>query len=290
LQDPLESGNTLQPSLDRFVSRPDMTKARPFLKWAGGKSRLLPEILNLVPKTYERYIEPFLGGAALFFELNSSRAILSDANRELIICYKVVRDNPEELLQLLRSMSTTRKTFYEIRRLRPEKLTKIQRAARLIYLNKTCYNGVYRVNRKGEFNTPYGKYRKVRFDEQNIRIVSQALRKAELIAGDFEPILLKLAEAGDFVYLDPPYPPLGGYSDFKRYVKDFFEVKDHVRLAKVVYELDRRSCKFVLSNAKHPLVLQLYSRFTIKEVKAPRFVSCRGDRRGNVPELLIANA
>jgi len=267
-----------------------MTRARPFLKWAGGKTRLLPEILSLVSDTFERYIEPFLGGGALFFELNPNKAILSDANRELIICYQVVRDHPIELLQHLRSMPTTRESFYEIRKLDPEKLTRIQRAARLIYLNKTCYNGVYRVNRRGEFNAPYGNYQKVRFDEENIRMASQVLRNADLISGDFEPILLKLAKPGDFVYLDPPYPPLGGYSDFKRYVKDFFEVKDHVRLAKVVYELDRRGCKFVLSNAKHPLPLQLYSRFNIRKVQSPRFVSCRGDKRGNVPELLITNS
>ena len=279
---------TIQKDLKGNIPR--VKHIKPFLKWAGGKSHLLPELRPLVPKHYNNYLEPFLGGGALFFDLCPNNAILSDLNAELTNCYIAVRDAPEEVLKILKEKPVNSKTFYKIRKLNPSKLNNIERAARLIYLNKTCYNGLYRVNKHGQFNTPYSKNDNVRVYTPNIILkASMALRSANIVQGDFELILLKNASSGDFAYLDPPYPPVGRYSDFTRYTRDFFYRKDHLRLAKVVEELDNRNCSFVLSNARHPLILKIYSRFRKIEVQAPRYISSRGDKRGDVAEVLITN-
>lgn len=263
---------------------------KPILKWAGGKRNLLHRLRPLVPKTYDNYIEPFVGGGALFFDLCPPKALLSDLNAELINCYKMVRDEPDELLKLLEALPVNRKTFYMIRRQNPARLGEVERAARLIYLNKTCYNGLYRVNKQGQFNTPYGRNENVRVcDHARIHAASRALQRAKLFEGDFESILLEYARAGDFVYLDPPYPPVGRFSDFKRYTKEFFYKNDHIRLAKIVEQLDHIGCKFVLSNARHPLILRLYSKFRKIDVEVPRYISSDGGKRGNVSELLITN-
>lgn len=231
-----------------------------------------------------------MGGGALFFNLRPHDAILSDLNSELMNCYRVIRDKPEELVRLLGSMSITKESFYAIRMQNPFSLSDVERAARLIYLNKTCYNGLYRVNRKGQFNTPFGRYGLVKLcNPTQIYAASMALQGVMLLEFDFEPLLLSYAHSGDFVYLDPPYPPVGRWSDFKRYTKEFFIEKDHVRLAKVVEELDNRGCKFILSNAMHPLILKLYAKFGKIDVEAPRYINCRGGKRGNVSELLITN-
>ena len=279
---------TVQKDLEGKILRGRHVK--PFLKWAGGKSHLLPQLRSLVPKQYDNYIEPFLGGGALFFDLCPNHAVVSDLNAELINCYIVVRDAPYELLEQLKGVPVNSKTYYRTRKLDPKKLKAIERAARLLYLNKTCYNGLYRVNKRGQFNTPYGKNDNVRvYTPKTILSASKALRNADILQGDFETILLKNASFGDFIYLDPPYPSIGRYSDFTRYTSDFFYKKDHLRLAKVAEELDNRDCRFILSNAKHPLVLKIYSKYRKIEVKAPRYISSRGDGRGNVSEVLITN-
>ncbi len=266
------------------------SRPKPFLKWAGGKKHLLSGIRSLITKEYGKYIEPFVGGGALFFDICPARSILSDSNVELVNCYKIVRDYPDELLTTLESMPVSKEQFYAIRKQTPESLSCIARAARLIYLNKTCYNGLYRVNKKGYFNTPFGKYNLSNVaDRTRIYAASKALQKTNLLEGDFEKILLEHAKAQDFVYLDPPYPSVGKYADFKRYTKDFFSEEDHIRLAKMAAQLDNVGCTFVLSNAKHPLIEELYSSFRKINVEAPRFINCRGGKRGNVPELLITN-
>ena len=279
---------TIQKDLEGRILRERHVK--PFLKWAGGKSHLLPQLRSLVLKQYDKYIEPFLGGGALFLDLRPNHAVISDLNSELINCYIVVRDAPYELLEQLKGIPVNSKTYYRIRKRDPKKLNDIERAARLVYLNKTCYNGLYRVNKRGQFNTPYGKNDNARvYTPKNILRASKALRIADILQGDFEPILLNYASCGDFIYLDPPYPPTARYSDFTRYTSNFFYKKDHLRLAKVVEELDNRNCRFALSNAKHPLVLKIYSKYKKIEVKAPRYISSRGDGRGNVSEILITN-
>jgi DNA adenine methylase len=263
---------------------------RPFLKWAGGKSNLLDQLISLVPSEYENYIEPFVGGGALFFELCPRKALLSDLNPELMNCYKVVRDKPDELMDRLEAMIVDKNTFYMLRKQNPNLLPDFERAARLIYLNKTCYNGLYRVNKKGQFNAPFGQYKNVRLcNRACILAASSALKGVQLLNEDFESVLLRHARADDFLYLDPPYPPVGLFSDFKRYTKEFFCEEDHVRLAKTVEEIDRRGCNFILSNAKHPLISELYSKFRNIDVEAPRYINCNGGKRGGVPELLITN-
>lgn len=278
---------TIQKDLEGDIA--PLKHLKPFLKWAGGKSHLLPDLQRLVPKLYNRYIEPFLGGGALFFDLCPENAILSDLNAELINCYITVRDSPREVLKRLKDRPVNSKTFYKIRKQNPSTLTNVERAARLIYLNKTCYNGLYRVNKLGQFNTPYGKNDNARVYTPSIILeASRALRNATILQGDFELILSEHASSRDFVYLDPPYPR-GHSSNFTRYTSDFFYKKDHLRLAKVVRELDERNCRFVLSNTKHPLISEIYSSFRKIEVQAPRYISSRGDKRGNVPEVLITN-
>lgn len=266
---------------------------KPFLKWAGGKSKLLSYLRCFVPNNFNNYLEPFLGGGAFFFDLRPQKSILSDSNSELINCYNIVKNRPAELISALTRMPVNEDFYYELRSKIPEKMSELERAARLIYLNKTCYNGLYRVNKKGQFNTPFGRNHNVKVcNSENLELASEALKTATIIEGDFETVLLKYAQENDFVYLDPPYPAIGKFSDFKRYTKEFFNEEDHRRLARVIEEIDRRGCNFILSNPKHDLVTELYSNFSDFrkiDVEAPRFINCQGSRRGNVPEVLITN-
>ena len=265
-------------------------QARPFLKWAGGKTRLLPGLLRcLPPNAFGRYFEPFLGGGALFFALAPKDAFLNDANAELMLCYEVVRDAPEDLLEALSEYRISEKEFYRIRSLEPESLPRVQRAARFIYLNKTCYNGLYRVNKRGEFNTPFGKNTDASLvDPKNVLAAGELLRHADLRSGDYETAL-DHAKKGDFVYLDPPYLPVSKYGDFKRYTRQFFYESDQNHLAAVFKELSSRGCVVLLSNSYHPKIASLYSDFQRLVVEVPRFINCKGEGRGNVKELLIAN-
>src|SRR5438445_3544880 len=204
----------IQPTL--FKLELEEVRVRPFLKWAGGKTRLLPALRDsLPPKGYMRYFEPFVGGGAFFFDLSPAQGVLSDSNAELINCYQIVRDAPEELIRALSKLRVSESKFYELRELNPESLSAANSAARLIYLNKTCYNGLYRVNRQGQFNTPFGRHTNVTLtDEANLRAASNLLRRTTLRCGDYAAVL-ESAAAGDFVYLDPPYLPVGRFSDFK---------------------------------------------------------------------------
>ena len=256
-----------------------------------GKSRLLPELRRYVPKRgYHRYIEPFLGGGAFFFDLAPESAILGDSNPELINCYEAVRDDPANVLGELSEFRVTEKDYYRIRRWEPEKLTRTVRAARLIYLNKTCYNGVYRVNKGGQFNTPFGKYdeKLSLVDPENLYAASRVLAGAELICGDYREVLA-VARASDLVYLDPPYMPVSQFADFKRYTKEFFYEADHERLAAEFGRVARVGCYAVLSNSFHKKIATLYCGYTQRTVLVPRFVNCKGKGRGNVAELLISN-
>jgi DNA adenine methylase len=266
------------------------SKAKPFLKWAGGKTRLLPVLRTLLARqTFRRYYEPFLGGAALFFDIGPRAAVLNDRNPELIFCYEIVRDHPTELFTTLKRMKVNEEEFYRIRSLNPENLAPVERAARFIYLNKTCYNGLYRVNKKGQFNTPYGRNDKVSLaDEDNLYRASRILRNALLMSDDYSSVV-KDAGKDDFVYLDPPYLPVGKYADFKRYTKETFFEDDHRKLAETFRELSGRGCLVLLSNSYHEEIAKLYSGFYRKEVEMPRFINCKGEGRGKVRELLVSN-
>lgn len=268
----------------------DLVRARPFVKWAGGKTQLLPRLRECLPDSYERYLEPFVGGGALLFSLSPRKAIINDSNEELMNAYKAVRDSPEELIEDLGKHKNEKSYYYEARRARISEFTGVERASRFIYLNRTCFNGLWRVNKKNEFNTPYGYYKNPRIVNADlIRIVSSFLSSTEINCMDYREFLEENAEEGDFVYLDPPYDPISKYSDFKRYTKDRFGKNEQVQLADVFRELDRRGCMIMLSNSYSELVLDLYSDYNMITVKARRNINKNGDGRSAIDEVLVRN-
>jgi DNA adenine methylase len=275
------------------VSPSNVYEARPFLKWAGGKSRLIVDYAAHLPRveTIRRYIEPFIGSAALFFHLQPARARLADCNHKLIEVYEVVRDDVEALICGLQPHKNEKKHYYRVRAQDPRLLDKVERAARIIYMNKTCYNGLYRENQRGQFNVPFGRYKRPRIcDEGRLRAASQALQGVELFAGDFADAVADAGE-GDFVYFDPPYVPLNATSNFTSYSRFGFDDGDHRRLAATVDALTARGCQVMLSNSAAPLVYELYDRpgYTLKHIEARRNINSKSDGRGPVTELLILN-
>ena len=254
--------------------------AKPILKWAGGKTQMLGELMPRVPKEYGRYIEPFFGGGALFFSLKPDQAIIADSNPELINMYLQVAHHVDDVIECLQKYENTSEMFYEVRSLDWQTLPKAEAAARTIYLNKTCFNGLYRVNRNGQFNTPFGKYKNPKIcDIDALRLASEALRKADILCGDYILVLEHYAQQGDFVFLDPPYLPISENSDFKRYTKEQFYEDDHVELAKMIGTLHKRGCYVILTNSNHPLVHQLYEQYKIEVIQTKRHISCHGDTR-----------
>ncbi|MFO7775230.1 MAG: DNA adenine methylase [Candidatus Hydrogenedentota bacterium] len=269
----------------------------PFLKWAGGKGRLLPELVERVDRAgdFGRYHEPFLGGGALFFELYRSGRLpaggarLSDANPNLMAVYEGVRDEVEGVIRRLRMHSKlhSKEHYYAVREGVPEDLR--GRAARIIYLNRTCYNGLYRENKGGKFNTPMGDYKNpVILDADNLREAAKALQQAEIATASFEQVL-DHAAPGDFVYFDPPYVPLSDSAKFTSYAKNGFGEKEQRLLAQTMSELDQKGVKVLLSNSMTPLITELYQRFTVDTVHAPRLVNSKGGGRGKVEEALVRN-
>ena len=254
--------------------------AKPILKWAGGKTQMLGDLLPKVPKSYGRYIEPFFGGGAMFFALQPENAIIADSNPELINMYRQVAENVDEVISCLKKYENTTEMFYAVREQDWMCLPKAEAAARTIFLNRTCFNGLYRVNKQGKFNVPYGKYANPRIcDEEGLKAASEALKKAEILCGDYLLVLEHYAQAGDFVFLDPPYLPISEYADFKRYTKEQFYEEDHVELAKMIMRLQERGCHVVLTNSNHPLVHELYAPFTIDVIQTKRHISCNGSTR-----------
>jgi len=275
--------------------------AGPFVKWAGSKSQLLEEYTKLLPTSFENYLEPFVGGGAVFFSLHSQGKLkgnvtLGDLNEELMNCYGVIRDDVEELIAILRKHDAhkmDRAYYYDIRDYdrdgRIESMTAAERAARTIFLNRTCYNGLYRVNKKGQFNVPYGRHKNPTVcDEQNLRVVSQALQGVELLIADFEDCVSR-ARQGDFIYLDPPYHPLSSTAYFTNYTKENFDEKEQERLARVFRNLDARGCFIMLSNSDTELVRQEYQEYKSIKVEANRAISCKVSTRKAVSELVIVN-
>src|SRR4030067_1218215 len=190
---------------------PSRVSIKPFLKWAGGKTQLISKLSKYVPLDYNKYIEPFVGGGAFFFHLNPEKAIISDSNEELIITSTSVRDNAEELIQILEGYKNDKSFFYQIRALNPQNLSEIERAARLIYLNKACFNGLYRVNKQGQFNVPYGERNREFLNRELLLDSSKFLQTTKILHADYLETLNKFAEKGDFIFLDPPYYPVGKY-------------------------------------------------------------------------------
>lgn len=264
-------------------------QAKPIIKWAGGKTQMLGELLPRVPDAYGRYIEPFFGGGALFFALQPQKAVISDRNPELINMYKQIATHVDDVIYYLEKYTNTSEEFYRIRGLDWEQLPKAEAAARTIFLNKTCYNGLYRVNKKGQFNVPYGKYKNPKIcDSSALRSASEVLGSAEILCGDYFLILEHYAQSGDFVFLDPPYLPVSEYSDFKRYTKEQFYKEDHIELAKQVERLHEKGCHVVLTNSNHPLVHELYSKYQIDVIQTRRHISCNGKTRRGEDVIVTA--
>lgn len=262
---------------------------RPFLKWAGGKTQLLGALVERLPSRFDRYFEPFCGGAALFFKLQPEHAILSDSNPELVNCYRVVREQVDELILALGRHRYDRDHYYEVRELSPSDLPPVERAARTIFLNRTGYNGLYRVNRRGQFNVPFGRYKNPKIlDEENLRACSRALGKAKILEGDFEEVAAD-ARRGDIVYFDPPYVPMSRTSDFTAYVQAGFGTEDQARLARLFSALAERDVAVVLSNSDVESVRALYRGFRIDTVSASRSINSRGEKRGKVAEVVVSH-
>lgn len=266
----------------------------PFLKWAGGKGQLLDQYSAYFPEKFGRYFEPFIGGGAVFFHLKPVNALLSDSNQELINCYRQIKENPRELMELLeahkqRYQENEKEYFYKIREQIHENLNDAEKAARTIFLNKTCYNGLYRLNSWGEFNVPIGKYKNPGiYDPENIRAVHELLKTTELRVMDYTEIR-NYASAGDLVYLDPPYHPLNETSSFTGYTEASFSDEDQRKLALLYHDLDHRGCMVMLSNSNTKLINTLYSRYNLVKISANRAINSRADRRSAIHELMIMN-
>lgn len=265
----------------------------PIVKWVGGKRQLMFELLENIPKSYNRYFEPFIGGGALFFELKPNNAYISDINEELINLYQVVRDNVEELIKDLQKHDISKEYFMQIRNIdrtkKYQNWSDVKKASRFIYLNRTCFNGMYRVNSKGEFNVPFGNYKNPRIiDENNLINCSNLLQKTEIKNADFSKIL-NYIQKGDFVYFDPPYVPLNETSSFTSYTKDGFDIDMQFKLRDICDELDSMGVKFMLSNSDTKLVNELYANYEIKKVFASRQINANPNGRGKITEVLVKN-
>ena len=275
-----------------------MIKAKPFVKWAGGKRQIINELKKYVPEEYNCYYEPFIGGGALFFELAPKHAVINDSNKELMNVYTVMTDDEKynKMCKLLNNYETknSEEFYYEIRnkdrdREKFDKLNDYTKAARTIYINKACFNGLYRVNSKGQFNVPYNKKTNVNtYDSENLLVVHMYLtmNDVKILNVDFEEALQE-AKEGDFVYIDPPYDSIN--SSFTSYTEEGFGKDEQRRLAKVYKELNDRGVKVMLSNHNTPLINELYNEFNIHVIEAKRNINSNGKKRGKVEEVIITN-
>jgi DNA adenine methylase len=277
------------PALKTVLPTKTSAIARPLVKWVGGKRQLLHALVPLLPTRWNRYFEPFSGGAALFFAVEPKRAMLCDMNNELINAYSVVRDKVEDVIECLQGYPYERDFFMRIRAQDPSVLDEVARAARFLYLNRTCFNGLYRVNSRGQFNVPFGRYVNPRIcDPARFRAAAGALGKAELHVADFAEVEGG-ARRGDFLYFDPPYIPASATSSFTAYTSASFGMSDQQRLADLFRRLHRKGCKLMLSNSDLPLVDELYAGFQIERVAANRAINSRATGRGAVGEVIVRN-
>jgi len=281
-----------------YISKSEL---KPFVKWAGGKRQLIPELLKYIPKNFNNYFEPFVGGGALFFELynlgilKNKKVYLFDINGELINAYRIIRDHPNELIKKLKEFKSkhNKEFYYQIRELdRSESyknLDNIIKAARFIYLNKTCFNGLYRVNKKGYFNVPMGKYKNPQIiDEENILAVSNALKNVIIKCCDYKEVL-QYAQKGDFLYFDPPYYPLNQTANFTSYTRYDFLEKEQLELFETFKTLVNKGCFILESNSDTDFIKNLYKEFTIEKVLANRAINSKSNGRGKITEVLIRN-
>jgi DNA adenine methylase len=265
----------------------------PFLKWPGGKRQLLDELIRRMPKKYNRYFEPFVGGGALFFRIQPEYGYISDVNPDLINVYEVVQNQVEELIESLKRHENTEDYFYRLREAdrtdQYKSWTNVEKASRSIFLNKTCFNGLYRMNSMGYFNVPYGFYKSPRIvDEQNLLSCSVLLRNTEIALAPFEAVSRKTRK-GDLVYFDPPYVPLNKTSSFTKYYKDDFDDDGQFSLRELCDTLTKKGVLFMLSNSFTGMVKELYKDYRVSTVRANRAINCKSTGRGKINELIITN-
>jgi len=273
-------------------------KPKPFVKWVGGKRQLLAQfrLMDLYPpEKFDikngRYFEPFVGGGAVFFDLLPQTAFLSDLNNELVVTYNVIKNDVENLIKSLKKHKLDKEYFLKIRAQNPEKLSDLNIASRFIYLNRTCFNGMYRVNSKGGFNVPFGKYTNPLIcDENNLRKASRALKNVEIKKQDYKEVLKK-AKKGDFIYFDPPYYPVSKTASFTSYTSEGFFDKEQIELRDTFMELHKRGCFVMLSNSDTPFINKIYSepKLRITKVQAGRAINSDASKRGKITEVLVTN-
>jgi len=287
--------------MTKSLNRNDVKKAQPFIKWVGGKRGLISQIIPLLPKAFNNYFEPFVGGGALFFELyaqgklEGKKVYLFDINAELINTYEVVRDNPTELIKKLNLFKElhTKERYYEVRAWDREEnfleLEPLERAARFIYLNKTCFNGLYRVNKNNQNNVPIGSYKNPNIvDEEAIYSASEALKQATILNTSYKDVL-KYATRDDLVYFDPPYYPLTPTASFTSYSEFEFLDKQQEELFETFCALDKIGCNVVHSNSDTTFIKELYTKFDIQYIQANRFINSKSSGRGKISEVVVRN-
>lgn len=275
------------------VLEKELASTYPIIKWAGGKRQLIFDLTKNLPKKFNRYFEPFIGGGALFFELQPDNAYISDINEELVNLYSVIQNDVEALIEDLKKHEVSKEYFLKIREAdrKPsyKKWSKVSRASRFIYMNRTCFNGLYRVNSQGQFNVPFGNYSNPRIiDEHNLYNCSELLKKTQIECKSFTAILDEV-EKGDFVYFDPPYVPLNETSSFTSYTKEGFDIDMQFQLREVCDELNDRGVYFLLSNSDTKFINELYSAYEIKKVFASRQINANASGRGKIAEVLVRN-
>lgn len=261
---------------------------KPVLKWAGGKRQLLGELDAAAPQAFAKYIEPFVGGGAYFFHLAPEQAVVADSNAELVSLYRTLVTNAEAVASALTRLRLDEESYYEIRAEDWRTLPAVEAAARMLYLNRLGFNGLYRVNRKGMFNVPFGKYKNPSLPSAEALVAAgEVLARAEIVCGDYRDVLHEHATPGDFVFLDPPYVPISEYSDFKRYTADQFREDNHEELAAEFRRLVELGCYVVLTNSDHPLVHDLFSDYERRVVATRRNINSKGTRRTGTDVIVI---
>lgn len=274
-------------------------KAKPFLKWVGGKGQLLEQFESLLPKKYNSYFEPFIGGGAVFFSVNPKKAHINDINETLVNTYSYIKNDVEKLIKSLKKLEKefqskddeSRKEFYYSLREKYNSLPQddFKRSLYFLFFNKTAFNGVYRENSKGGFNVPIGSYKNPKIvDEENLRAVSEMLSNTKITSGSFADAV-KNAKAGDFVYFDPPYHPLSETSSFTSYSKDSFSKDDQIKLRDLFIDLDKKGVYVMLSNSSAPFIQEIYSGYRQIPVFANRMINSKADKRGKISEVVIIN-
>ncbi|MBW3002483.1 DNA adenine methylase [Candidatus Woesearchaeota archaeon] len=274
------------------------TEVPRFVKWAGGKLQLIEQFKPFFPKEIKRYFEPFVGSGAVAFyviqKYQPKETVLSDINDELITAFNAIKTDAEQLINKLKEhkkkhLKQSKEYYYQIRQMDPAKLTKLEKAARFIYLNKTCFNGLYRVNSKGQFNVPMGSYKNPDIIQADkLRLISKLLKKVKTKKMSFEKVI-KLAKKGDFIYFDPPYYPLKKGKSFTTYTKNKFLENEQKELANIFRILDKKGCKVMLSNSDTAFIKKLYKKYNIHIVKASRPINSNGSNRGKINEVVITN-